>query len=53
MYCTLSILAVYLAENIGLGPRTGPSLVGLFSGLLYTLPIVAGTIADPCKPNQR
>ncbi|PWU02550.1 MAG: hypothetical protein C5B51_20635 [Terriglobia bacterium] len=46
MYCTLSVLAVYLAENIGLGPRTGPSLVGLFSGLLYTLPIVAGIIVD-------
>jgi dipeptide/tripeptide permease len=46
MYCTMSVLAVFLAENVGLGPVTGPSLVGLFSGLLYTLPIVAGGIVD-------
>jgi len=46
MYCTLSVLAVFLAENVGLGPAAGPSLVGLFSGLLYTLPIVAGSVVD-------
>jgi len=46
MYCTLSVLAVFLAENVGLGPARGPSLVGLFSGLLYTLPIVAGSVVD-------
>lgn len=46
MYCTLSVLAVFLAENVGLGPRAGPSLVGLFSGLLYTLPILAGSLVD-------
>jgi POT family proton-dependent oligopeptide transporter len=46
MYCSMSVLAVFLSENIGLGPGTGPSLVGLFTGLLYTLPIVAGTAVD-------
>jgi len=46
MYCTLSVLAVFLAENVGLGPAKGPALVGLFSGLLYTLPIVAGSVVD-------
>jgi len=49
------LLAVYLSENIGLGPAKGPSLVGLFSGLLYTLPVAAGTFVDhygftnPCR----
>src|SRR5581483_9865849 len=46
MYCSLSVLAVFLAENVGLGASTGPTLVGLFSGLLYTLPIVAGSFVD-------
>jgi proton-dependent oligopeptide transporter, POT family len=46
MYCSMSVLAVFLSENIGLGPAAGPSLVGLFTGLLYTLPIVAGTAVD-------
>ncbi|HYZ83300.1 MAG TPA: MFS transporter [Bryobacteraceae bacterium] len=45
-YSAKAVLAVYLAEKVGLGPQTGPSLVGLFSGLLYSLPIVAGTIVD-------
>ena len=45
-YGTKAILAVYLAEKVGLGARTGASLVGIFSGVLYALPIVAGTFVD-------
>jgi dipeptide/tripeptide permease len=45
-YGTKAVLAVYLAEKVGLGSQTGPSLVGLFSGVLYSLPIVAGTFVD-------
>ena len=45
-YGAKAVLAVYLAEKIGLGPQTGASLVGLFSGVLYSLPIIAGTFVD-------
>jgi dipeptide/tripeptide permease len=45
-YGSKAILAVYLAEKVGLGPQAGASLVGLFSGVLYSLPIVAGTFVD-------
>jgi dipeptide/tripeptide permease len=45
-YGSKAILAVYLAEAIGLGAQTGATLVGLFSGVLYSLPIVAGTFVD-------
>ena len=45
-YGTKAILAVYLAEKVGLGPQTAASLVGLFSGVLYSLPILAGTFVD-------
>lgn len=45
-YGTKAILAVYLAEKVGLGAALGASLVGLFSGVLYSLPILAGTLVD-------
>lgn len=45
-YGSKAVLAVYLAEKVGLGPQTGASLVGLFSGVLYSLPIIAGTFVD-------
>ncbi len=45
-YGAKAVLAVYLAEKVGLGAQKGASLVGLFSGVLYSLPIVAGTFVD-------
>src|SRR5947208_823944 len=45
-YGSKAILAVYLAEKVGLGAAKGASFVGLFSGVLYSLPILAGTIVD-------
>lgn len=45
-YGSKAVLAVYLAEKVGLGAAVGASLVGLFSGVLYSLPIVAGTFVD-------
>src|SRR5262249_15920173 len=46
MYSSKAVLAVYLAEKDGLGSQTGPWLVGMFCGLLYSVPIIAGTIVD-------
>ncbi len=45
-YGAKAILTVYLAERVGLGAQTAGSLAGLFSGVLYSLPILAGTIVD-------
>ena len=45
-YGSKAVLAVYIAEKVGLGPQVAGSLVGLFSGVLYSLPIVAGTFVD-------
>ena len=45
-YGTKAVLAVYLAEKVGLGPQVAATLVGLFSGVLYSLPIIAGTFVD-------
>jgi dipeptide/tripeptide permease len=46
-YGSKAILAVYVAEQVGLGPDAAGWLVGsLFNTLLYFLPILAGTIVD-------
>jgi dipeptide/tripeptide permease len=45
-YGAKAVLTVYLAEKVGLGPVAAGSLAGLFSGVLYSLPIVAGTVVD-------
>jgi POT family proton-dependent oligopeptide transporter len=46
-YSSKSILAVYVAEQIRLGPDRATFLVGsLFNTLLYLLPPLAGTIVD-------
>ena len=46
-YASKAILAVYVAEQVGLGPEKAGWLVGsVFNTLLYFLPIFAGTIVD-------
>ena len=45
-YGSKAVLAVYLAEKVGLGPQVAGSLVGAFSGVLYFLPVLAGTLVD-------
>jgi proton-dependent oligopeptide transporter, POT family len=46
-YGSKAILAVYVAEQVGLGPESAGWLVGsLFNTLLYLLPILAGTVVD-------
>jgi dipeptide/tripeptide permease len=46
-YGSKAILAVYVAEQVGLGPEKAGWLVGsLFNTLLYFLPILAGTVVD-------
>jgi dipeptide/tripeptide permease len=45
-YGTKAILAVYLANKIGLGAQAAGSLAGLYSGLIFSLPIIAGTFVD-------
>ncbi|MDA0986539.1 MAG: MFS transporter [Bacteroidetes bacterium] len=45
-YGSKAVLTVYLANKVGLGPQTAGTLAGLFSGVLYSLPIVAGTFVD-------
>ena len=46
-YGSKAILAVFVADRVGLGPEKAGWLVGsLFNGLLYFLPILAGTIVD-------
>lgn len=46
-YGSKAILAVYVAEQVGLGPEAAGWLVGsLFNTLLYFLPILAGTVVD-------
>ncbi len=44
-YGQSSYLAVYLAEQVGLGGK-GLRLAGLFFGALYSLPILAGPLVD-------
>lgn len=45
-YGAKAVLTLYLADRVGLGPQAAGSLAGLFSGVLYCLPIVAGTLVD-------
>jgi len=46
-YSSKAVLAVYVAEQVGLGPEAAGWLVGsLFNTLLYFLPPIAGTIVD-------
>jgi proton-dependent oligopeptide transporter, POT family len=46
-YGSKAILAVYVAEQVGLGPEAAGWLVGsMFNTLLYFLPPLAGTIVD-------
>ena len=44
-YGSKIVLAVFLAETVGLGPF-GVSLVGLYGFAVYFLPIVAGPFVD-------
>ncbi|MEO8597860.1 MAG: MFS transporter [Candidatus Solibacter sp.] len=45
-YGSKAVLAVYLAEKVALGPQVAGTLVGAFSGVLYFLPVLAGTLVD-------
>ena len=46
-YGSKAILAVFVDDRVGLGPEKAGWLVGsLFNGLLYFLPILAGTVVD-------
>ncbi len=44
-YGQMVVLVVYLVEKVGLG-EWGRTLVAIFSGVLYGLPILAGTLVD-------
>ena len=46
-YGSKAILAVYIADQVGLGPEAGTFLAGsVFNTLLYFLPVLAGTVVD-------
>ena len=46
-YGSKAILAVYIADQVGLGPEAGAFLAGsVFNTLLYFLPVLAGTVVD-------
>ena len=46
-YGSKAILAVYIADGIGLGPTTAGLFAGsVFNTLLYLLPPLAGTVVD-------
>ncbi|HEY8549836.1 MAG TPA: MFS transporter [Vicinamibacterales bacterium] len=46
-YGTKAVLAIYLAEQVGLGPETGTLFAGtVFNTLIYLLPVLAGTVVD-------
>lgn len=46
-YATTAVLAIYIAERVGLGPVKASFLTGsLFTTLIYLLPPLAGTIVD-------
>jgi POT family proton-dependent oligopeptide transporter len=45
-YGMKAVLVIYLAQKVGLGPEAAGSLAGLFSGVLYFLPVLAGTVVD-------
>lgn len=44
-YGTKAVLTVFLAEKAGLESEAG-TLAGVFSGVIYSLPIVAGVLVD-------
>jgi POT family proton-dependent oligopeptide transporter len=44
-YGAKAVLAVYLAEKVGLTDDAG-TLTGLFSGLIYALPVFSGVLVD-------
>lgn len=44
-YGSKAVLTVYLAEKVGLMEDAG-KLAGIFSGVIYSLPIVAGVLVD-------
>jgi len=45
-YGAKAVLTIYLAQKVGLGPEVAASLAGIFSGVLYLLPVFAGTVVD-------
>jgi dipeptide/tripeptide permease len=46
-YGSKAILAVYIADQVGLGPEAAGWLAGsVFNTLLYFLPVLAGTVVD-------
>ena len=46
-YASKAVLAVYIADSIGLGPKTADLYAGsVFNTLLYFLPPLAGTVVD-------
>jgi len=46
-YASKAVLAVYLAEHLGLGPVTAALYGGsIFNTLIYLLPALAGTVVD-------
>jgi dipeptide/tripeptide permease len=46
-YGSKAILAVFIAEQVGLGPEAAGWLAGsVFNTLLYFLPVLAGTVVD-------
>jgi dipeptide/tripeptide permease len=46
-YASKAVLAVYLAEHLGLGVRTAGVYAGsVFNTLIYLLPALAGTVVD-------
>ncbi|MBM3441903.1 MAG: MFS transporter [Bacteroidetes bacterium] len=44
-YGSKAVLAVYIADRVGLTEEAG-TLTGLFSGLIYLLPVLAGVVVD-------
>ena len=46
-YGSKAILAIYIADKVGLGPEAAGFLAGsVFNTLLYFLPVLAGTVVD-------
>lgn len=45
-YGSKAVLTVYLATKVGLGVQIAGALAGLYSGLIFSLPIIAGTFVD-------
>jgi proton-dependent oligopeptide transporter, POT family len=46
-YGSKAVLAVYIADQVGLGPESAGWLAGsVFNTLLYFLPVLAGTVVD-------